>query len=150
MASIRKVKLVPGTVEIHTSSLVGKQATDSVIKSYEVAHPDLENAFNDLVKSVYDILNLDRSWCVGLMKVTSVSFSESETGIRGAVITGQVRIPSSDAPFCFNTPHLPFQQYNPTGSARVMPGSAVERLEKVLIEAASFMTGKRAQMELLP
>ncbi len=149
MASIKKVKIVPGTVEIHTSSLVGKQATESVIKSYEVPHADLQNAFNDLEKSVYDILGLPREWAAGQMKVTSVTFSESEGGVRGAVITGQVRVAAADAPFCFNTPHIPFSQYSPTGSGRVMPASAVERLEKVLVEAASFMGGKRAQLELV-
>lgn len=148
MASIRKIKIKTGLVEIHTASQYGKQQSETVTKSFEDPHPDLVNAFNDLTKSVYDILELPREYAAGQIKVTGVSFSESESGIAGAVITGQIALSTADAPFCFNTPHLPFKAYSPTGGGKLMPDSAVERLEKVREEAASFVTGKRAQPNL--
>jgi hypothetical protein len=149
MASIRKVKFKPGLVEIQTVASFGKQEQETVTKSAEDPHPDFNNAFADLAKSVYDILQLPRDWMAGRLKVTAVSFSESDAGVRGAVITGQITLDTADAPFNFNTPHLPFKPYSPTGGGKVMPDSAVERLEKVLEEAASFLTGKRTQLELL-
>lgn len=140
MSNIRKVKLKPGTVEIHTSTLAGREEIESVLKSGDDPHPDLNNAFADLVRIVYDILSLPRSWCSGAVKVTGVTFSESESGVSGAVITGQAKLDGNEAPFCFNTPHMKLDDFAPFDA---------ERLKKVREEAASFITGKRAQLELL-
>lgn len=148
MATIRKIKLKPGTVEIHTTATVGKQDTETVVKSYEEPHPDLVNAFADLAKSVYDLLQWPRDWMAGRVNVTGVSFSESDAGVRGAVITGQVALDTADAPFVFNTPHLPFSKPSPTAGGKVMPGPTVERLDRVAEAAADFLKGKRAQLEL--
>ncbi len=148
MATIRKVKLKDALVEIHLTESTGKEERESILKSYEAPHPDLVNAFADLVKSVYEILSLPREWATGQMKVTGVSFSDSlTTGVKGAVITFQVALETSDSPFCGNTPHLPFEPYAPGGGGNTMPDSAVERLTRLAEEAASFIGGKRAQRD---
>jgi hypothetical protein len=148
MASIHKIKIKPGTVEIHTASSYGKQDTETIMKSYEAPHADLTNAFADLTKVVYDVLQLPRDWMTGRITVTGVTFSESSSGVVGAVLTGQISLDTADAPFCFNTPHLPFKQYSPTGKAKIMGERNAERITKVREEAASFFAGKRAQTDL--
>ncbi len=144
MASIRKVKVKPGTVEIHTESNIGKNEKITVHKSFEEPHPALVNALADAVKSVFHILEWDRSYAAGAVKVTGVSFSESESGVRGAVITGQVALNTADSPFCFNTPHLPFEPYAQGAGGRIMEKVDVERMELILDEAQKFLDGKRA------
>lgn len=148
MASIRKVKFKPGTLEIHTSSSTGDQETEMTTKSFEDPHPDLVNAFSALVPVVYDILRIPRDMWAGAVKVTGVSFSESDTGAQGAVITAQVAIEGCGSPLILNTPHMPFELPNPTSGASTMPPFAVDRLQKLQEEAASFLTGKRAQLDL--
>ena len=149
MATIRKVKIKPGTVEIHSTTNAEKQESETIFKSFDDPHPDLVNAMNDLVKTVYNILGIPRDLWTGDMKVSGVSFSEGETsGISGAVITAQVKVEGADAPLILNTPHLPFEKTGPTSGGKVMERVDVERLERVREEAASFLTGKRAQLVL--
>lgn len=66
----------------------------------------------------------------------------------GAVMTGQVALDTSDAPFNFNTPHLAFEQYSPTGNSPLMPDAAQAALKAIQGEAEAFVTGKRAQGDL--
>lgn len=78
----------------------------------------------------------------------AAEFSRSEDGIEGAVITGFVTLAEADAPFVFNTPHLPFEQYSPTGNAPLMPHEAIEALKRVQLQAEAYLNGKRAQGNL--
>jgi hypothetical protein len=133
-----------GVVEIHTESQRGKNEAATIHKSFEEPHPALVNAMADAVKSVFSILEWDRSYAAGAVKVTGASFSESEKGIRGAVITGQVALNTADSPFCFNTPHLPFEPYAEGAGGRVMERVDVDRMELILEEAQAFLGGKRA------
>jgi hypothetical protein len=146
---ITKVKVKNGAVEIHLLELDGKTEKESTLKSAETPSADLDVAMAELVPVVYDILALPRSWRTGAMRITGVSFSFSEeTEVEGAVITGRVDLETSQAPFNFNTPHLPFDQYSAGGQAPIMPASAIDKLEKVRTEAKLYIDGKRAQMEL--
>ncbi len=146
MASILKIKIKTGTVEIHTASNLAKQESVSIIKNHEDPHPDLVNAFADLEKTVYNVLQFPRDWMCGRIKVSGVSFKESESGVRRASIAGKVELDTSESPFEFNTPFIPFS----CASSRVKSLGSYDsdRMEKLLCEAADFITGKRAQLEL--
>lgn len=147
---ISKIKFKEGQIVIVVRE--GDAASterETTIKSWEDPHEDLRKAVSDLEVHVRDILELPATWAEGSVKITGVSFSKSEdTGVVGAVMTAQAGIEASDAPFTFNTPHLPFAQYSPTGNSPTMPNRAIEALEKVQEEALAFLNGKRAQMDM--
>lgn len=147
---IKKVKYKSAAVEIHTEEIVNKTTKETVFKCTEEPHPDFRNIFTRLEKVARDILEVPDDVWTGQMKIEGVSFSYSETtNVKGAVLTGKVSLETSNSPFCFNTPHLPFGQYSPTGEAPLMPGNGVELLEKLEEETKAYMTGKkRAQVEI--
>lgn len=137
------------SVEIHFEEKDGKSEKVSILKCFEKPHPDFDLAFGPLVSVVYDILQLPSDWRTGCVTVTGVSFSFSEdTNVEGAVITGRVKLETSNTPFNFNTPHLPFGQYSATGESPLMTDEGIEALDKLRKEANLYMTGKRAQLEL--
>ena len=96
------------------------------------------------------ILRAIPGYADGRIRISAVTFSFSEdTEVEGAVLTGQVALDGSDAPFCFNTPHLAFEQYSEGGVAKLMPEEAVDALKELRAEAAAYMlNGKRAQGDL--
>lgn len=119
------------------------------LKSAEDPHPDLTKAFRALEQHAREILEWPASYAQGRVSITGVSFSFSEkTEVEGAVMTGQVALQAADAPLCFNTPHLPFDQYTPDGCAKLMPEEAVEALMALRVEAMRFVQGKRLQGDL--
>ena len=146
---ITKVKVKPEAVEIRYLEKDGKADKEVIYKCPEAPHPDLDAAMSALVRDVYDILELPLDWAPQRMKITGVSFScHEETGVEGAVITGVVELRASNAPFCFNTPHIPFDQYSDGGTAPVMSEAAIRNLEIVKHEADRYVGDKRAQLEL--
>lgn len=146
---ITKVKVKGSNIEIHLVELQGKDEKDSVFKSTEKPAVEFEAAMTALVPAVYRILQLPKEWRVGSMLITGVSFSMSEeTGVEGAVITGRVGLDTCTAPFNFNTPHLPFDQYSASGDAPTMDGNSIDLLEKLRAHAAAYLDGTRAQQEL--
>jgi len=149
MKRIAKVKLKDGNVEIKILEDQQKAELETTFKSSERPHPDLELALSALEIHVRDILELDAGIWAGGIKITGVTFSMSEeTGVEGAVITGQAKLDTSNAPFCFNTPHLAFAQYSPTGESPVMSDKAIRDVKKVREEAKKYIDGKRAQLEI--
>lgn len=146
---ITKVKSKGSTIEIHLVELQGKDEKDSIFKSTEKPSPEFDMALQSLVPAVYKILQLPRDWRTGSMQIGGVSFSMSEeTGVEGAVITGRVGLDTCNAPFNFNTPHLPFDQYSAGGDSPTMDGGSIDLLAKVRDAAAAYLDGKRAQQEL--
>ena len=147
---ITKVKLKDGNVEIRFKEDLGvRTEKESIFKCDEEVHSDFSGALIQLVPIVYDILQLPPEWRAGLMYITGVSFSNSEsTDVEGAVITGTVGLDTSTSPFCFNTPHLPFGQYSESGNSPLMKDSAIQKLERLKEEAVAYMEGKRAQLRL--
>lgn len=147
---ISKIKLREGQVVIVISEKESDQnERETTIKSYDSPHEDFHSALEALQVHARDILQLPRDWREGQLRVTGVSFSMSEdTGVMGAVMTGQVALDTSEAPFNFNTPHLPFDQYSETGNSPIMPDAAQKALEKMQGEAEAFVNGKRAQGDL--
>ena len=149
---ISKVKFKNPVVEIHVEEHLVTSVKESIFKCTEKPHPDFEMALANLIPHVYEILELPRGSWTGGMTITAATFSKhEETGIEGAVITGQVSLENSQAPFCFNTPHLPFAPYSEGSEAPIMDADAVEELDHLRTEAQAYMDGtKRAQQELIP
>ena len=150
--TITKVKFQKeGGVEIHFDEVVGKTTKEVKFKCSELQSPDFDVAMSALVRDAYKILELPADYAPQRMKITGVSFSTSEeTGVEGAVITGQVELHTSNSPFCFNTPYLPFEQHTDDGTAPLMPEEAQRNLEVLKDEALKYVEqGKRAQLDLL-
>lgn len=147
---ITKVKYKSGCVEIHQEFDHGKTSRQTIFKCVEEPHPDFKAVLVELERVARAILELPNNVWVGAMKINSVSFSLSETtGVRGAVLTGTVDLPTSNSPFCFNTPHLPFDQYSEGGDSPIMPRFGIEALGKLEEEATAYFEGsKRAQLEM--
>jgi hypothetical protein len=147
---IKKVKFKAGLVEIHKEDVIGKTTKETIFKCSEEPHPDLRQCFVEAERHVRKILEVPNEAWPGRMKIEGVTFSHSETtGVRGAVFTGKVELEGSNSPFCFNTPHLPFEQYSETGESPLMPAAAIELLESLEAEAVCYMDGsKRAQLTL--
>lgn len=147
---IAKIKHRPAGWEIHMEERRGKEEKDTIFRCSDTAHTDLDLSFDALVGLAREILQLPAEWKPNSMTICGVSFSFSEeTQVEGAVLTGLVDLDTSNAPFCFNTPHLAFEQYSETGEAPLMPQRGIELLAKVRMEAELYMSGKkRAQLQL--
>ena len=147
MATIRKVKVKDGLVEIHATDVRGKTEKEFILKSTEAPRPELKAAMKACEAAVRRILQFPEGWMADRLTVTGVSFSLSGD-VKGAVITGLLAVDTADAPFCLNTPHLPFDQYSPSGNSPTMHPDDIEALEQLESEAQMFLNGTRAQLEL--
>ena len=80
-----------------------------------------------------------------------MSFSYSEDGVQGAVISALRELKRSVQPLNLNTPHKPYQPYNPEQGAdpdMLMPENIIEHLNEVEDEAQRYIDGDRAQGSL--
>ncbi|NOU05327.1 MAG: hypothetical protein HOO99_04010 [Hyphomicrobiaceae bacterium] len=150
MSRIAKIKFKDGVV--HILDISGQGSSNEIETTHRIftePHPDFKNAMSALVEHVRTILEWPVSYAIGAIRIGGVSFSMSEdSGVEGAVISGLVDLKTSQSPFTFNTPHLPFDQYNEGGTAPVMPDDAIEALEELRREARAFLKGKRTQGDL--
>ncbi len=147
MAKITKVKVKDGLVEIHATEIRGKTEKEFILKSTEAPRPELKASMKACEASVRRILQFPEGWMTDRLTVTGVSFSLSGD-VKGAVITGVLALDTADSPFCLNTPHLPFEQYSPSGTSPLMHPDDVTVLESLEKEAQMFLNGTRAQLEL--
>lgn len=146
---IKKVKFDGDALEVHLEGTDDDTERKTTVRSLGSIHPDLRIALQALEPHVRDILVLPDYWCSSSLRVTGVSFSHSEkTEVEGAVITCQADLTTCQSPFCFNTPHLPFEQYADEGDQPTMPVDAIEALETLKVEVRAYLDGKRAQGEL--
>lgn len=147
---IAKIKMKEGQIIIVLSEKQDDQnERETTLKSYDAAHQDFLTSIDALCTHARSILDLPHDWKRDEMRITGVSFSMSETtGVEGAVISGQVSLTGADAPFNFNTPHLPFESYSETSNGPVMPEDAQTAISRVADEAMKFIKGKRAQGDM--
>jgi len=149
---IAKIKQSSKDKSITIIESEGSEFTDSTETKYvryADPHPDFIKAFEALVPHVRTILKWPISYALGDIRVTGVTISESEeTYVEGAVITGLVTLDTTDSPFSFNTPHLPFDQYAEGNVAKTMPEDAIEAIRALQNEAREYLKGKRAQGDL--
>lgn len=147
---ISKAKLKDGAVTVEKIETRGIDFEKKVrIHCTETPHEDLRLAFDGLEPTVRAILQLPDYWRAGEIAIQSVTWSKSDsTEVEGAVITGSVALETADAPFNFNTPHLPFEQYSKTGESPTMPVDGIDALETLRREVEAYLKGKRAQQSL--
>lgn len=121
------------------------------MKCSDLARPEFYNALVDLRQDVLTLLEYPKTWLDDIL-VKGVSFSYSDDGVKGAVISGQRTLQYSASPANFNTPHKPYEMYNEnavdTDGIIVMPEEIQERLDVLDNEANKYIDGDRAQMEL--
>jgi hypothetical protein len=145
---ISKARIKDGQLHVELEGMENDVERKTSLKSHDGFHPDLQAAFDALCPSVREILE----WPGNLypeLRVTCVSWSHSEnTGVEGAVLVCQSPLESCTSPFCFNTPHLPFAQYNEDGNAPLMPDGAQDGLNALRREVQAYIDGKRAQLDL--
>lgn len=146
---IKKAKMKEGWLTISLEEKRDDFERTVTVRSCEPYHEDLRIAFDNLEPVARKILQFPSDWRRGAFRVAGVSWSKSDTtGVEGAVITGHVGLETADAPFNFNTPHLPFEQYSPSGNSPIMPSEGVDALEALKREVQAFLDGKRAQGDL--
>ncbi len=121
------------------------------MKCSDLARPEFYNALVDLRQDVLTLLEYPKTWLDDIL-VKGVSFSYSDDGVKGAVISGQRTLQYSASPANFNTPHKPYEMYNEhavdTDGIIVMPEEIQERLDVLDDEANKYIDGDREQMEL--
>jgi hypothetical protein len=148
---ITKAKIKDGQLEVALEGTEKDTARTTTLRSLDGYHPDLQAAFDACVPHVRDILGWPDHLYAGELTVTGVSWSHSEnTGVDGAVMVCQAKLPEGtcNSPFCFNTPHLPFDQYAEDGEQPTMPGDAIEALNGLRKEVQAYLDGKRAQGDM--
>lgn len=147
---ITKVGVKGDEVIVIMETNEGSREKETRFKDVRQPHPDFRAALDRLEEYIRDILGLGSVTWERAIKVTGVSYSHSEsTGVEGAVVIFQASLEDRcTSPFCGNTPHLPFAQYNEDGNAPIMPGYAVEAVELVRKEAQKYLEGKGAQGDL--
>ena len=116
-------------------------------KSSEARRPEVKELMKRCEVVARRILQFPEGWMAERVTITGVSFSLAGE-VKGAVITGLLALDTSDSPFCFNTPHLSFDQYSEGGNSPTMHPDDIELLERLEGEAQLFLNGMRAQLEL--
>lgn len=144
-----KVKHLKGSIVFEWEAEEGATGTDKSehrLTSYDEPHPDLIAAFRALVAPSLKLLDLPSMYSRDLT-VSGVSLTYEEKRGRGAVITLQKKLESCPAPLIFNTPYLPEDagEHQPS-----LPSAMHEAIDGLLVEAAAFLKGKRAQVSPFP
>lgn len=142
---IKKVKVSDAGVEVN---FFDEQETPwSFGPTEDQPSPELYTAMNALAEHACEICGLPADYSENC-KVSGLSLSYTED-IMGAVITVQKPLENSNAPFIFNTPHMPAEPYGGgLDYSRCLPSECLEAIEKVKEEALAYIKGKRAQLAL--
>lgn len=116
---------------------------------FEEPHPALPAALAALEKHVRDLLELPADWAKGSFRVIKVSWSYSDsTDVKGATVTCLVDLEAANSPLVINTPHLPYEQYSPTGNQPTMPYKMRDALDDLEDLVHAYLKGERRQMDL--
>lgn len=122
---------------------------DVAIRSAENPHEDFTNALAGIIPLVRHILELPDGYATKTLNIGSVAFSYSkDKEIKGVVISGWINLDTTNSPFFFNTPYLPYAGPNEESTVPVVPDFGVEALNLLEKEAVAYMEGKRAQLSL--
>ena len=140
---IKKVKKnSKGVVTIHYQKPNGDEFDDFTMSCKSYPHPDLLQAFKDLVPHVIEICELPASYQEDL-EVSGVSFSYKDDNM-GAVITAQKKLATNPGPFILNTPHKPVSPYSEDGDESVcLSTTCAMMLDRLQKEATLYIQGKR-------
>lgn len=148
---IKSIKFKDNRIEIVVLETWGEgNEREWSLRCLEEPDPALPKSVEKLTPEVKSLLDLPSTWAKDAMRVMKISWSNSEsTGVEGATMTCRVELECANSPLIFNTPHLPFEQYSPTGNQPTMPDKLQRLLEAVRGHAMAYADGKRAQISLL-
>lgn len=121
------------------------------MKCSDRARPEFYEALKDLAQDVIKLLEYPVTW-INDITVRGVSFSYSDDGVKGAVITASRELHYSVTPENCNTPHKPYEMYSAdaedTDGTIVMPEDTQKRLDWLDDEANRYIDGDKAQQRL--
>ncbi len=130
---------------------------ETTLKIDDELHPDVYEIMRQFIPIVREILCLpdqyphdhaDENYAELLnkdaWKVRGVSWSYAEDGAKGIVISGHITLETSDSPFIFNTPHLPYD----SEYGAIFPERGQEIATILEAEIWRIIGGKRAQVGL--
>lgn len=154
MRRVRKVKIDKnGKITIDWEVKVEQMGgwDEYHMKCSDRANPELYDAMENLVQDVLMLCEFPTNWKDSIT-VHGVSFSYSDEDVKGAVITAQRMLEHSSAPLNLNTPHKPYEPYNPDQEDidpdTLLPEETCERLNILDNEANKYIDGDRAQGNL--
>jgi hypothetical protein len=127
----------------------GSNFDSFVIKSNDKAAPSFYEALQGLGKDVVDMCEFQDS-DIALTLVRGVSFSYGgDDDTMGATITATKKLLNSNAPLNINTPHKAEKFYSGSGDPKqLLDPDCVRRLKVLIEEAAQFVGGVRAQLDV--
>nr|DAZ68639.1 MAG TPA: hypothetical protein [Caudoviricetes sp.] len=146
---IRKVKADKhGKIIIDWEVYVRGNWDEYHMKCSDLPRPEFYSALMNLRQDVLTLLEYPENW-LDKITVRGVSYSYSDDGVEGAVITAQRDLEYSTAPENCNTPHKPYEMYNEDGEDPegiiLMPPEIIDRLDVLEDEAQKYIDGDRAQ-----
>lgn len=121
---------------------------DVAFKSADTPHKDFSDAMAAIVKLARKILNLPETYARNSFHVGGVSISYSKDDVKGVVISGWINLETANSPFFFNTPHLPYEAPSEGSTVPVVPKEGLVALNWLEYEAAQYLNGKRAQLDM--
>ena len=153
---IKKFRCVHGEIVIKASDASSDDSSKEIeLRSREDAIPALYDAIKKLEPSWRELLQLPDNWATKAVTIVGVTWTRnSKTGIRGAVISGQVALETAHSPANISTPHLPYEvgenanDDGPTANP-TLPTATIKRLNKLEALVTQYYNGDRAQERML-
>lgn len=121
---------------------------DVAFKSADTPHKDFTDAMAAVAKLARKILALPETYARNSFHVGGISISYSKDNAKGVVISGWINLETTNSPFFFNTPHLPYVAPSESSTVPVVPKEGLVALNWLEHEAAQYLNGKRAQGDL--
>lgn len=121
---------------------------DVAFKSADTPHKDFTDAFDAVAKLARKILALPETYARNSFHVGGVSISYGKDDAKGVVISGWINLDTANSPFFFNTPHVPYEAPSEGSSVPVVPKDGLVALNWLEHEAAEYLGGKRAQLDM--
>jgi hypothetical protein len=121
---------------------------DVAFKSADTPHKDFTDAMDAVAKLARKILALPETYARNSFHVGGISISYSKDDVKGVVISGWINLETANSPFFFNTPHLPYAAPSEGSTVPVVPTEGLLTLNWLEHEAAQYLNGKRAQLDM--
>ncbi len=149
MRRILKLKYNGSRVEIRydTEREDGADPDEYELKSGDAPRAGMAKALGELPRHVCALCDLPPAYAVG-MSARGITLSHTDD-ILGVVVTCMKPVKGASGPLIINSPHVPAEQYSPTGSSPLMTEEFCAAVEAVIEEAEAYLDGDRAQ-GLLP
>jgi hypothetical protein len=146
--SIQRIGYKDGYVTIEAEENVPE--TDYVknisLRSAEAPDPEFVAAFEALADGARQLIAVPANWAKDAIHVTKVSLGGKGVD-KGATITCKASLDTSDTPFNFSTPFLPFSVEGDTNRP-IMPPEICALIRKTEALSLDYLQGKRSQGSL--